>query len=109
MLSRQSRDPALRSVCQPRFLQSLTVIARLGEGLLLPVAVFAGLSGRPDLLGQAGALLGLHHVKANPVVSTIPVGSNPYGVAVTSNGLHAYVTNNSDNDDPGGKAGLTPT
>ena len=43
------------------------------------------------------------------VVSTIPVGSNPYGVAVTSNGLHAYVTNNSDNDEPGGKAGLTPT
>jgi hypothetical protein len=52
VLSRQSGDPALSSVdASLRFCSSLTVIARLGKGLLLSVAVFAGLSGRQDLIG----------------------------------------------------------
>src|ERR1700686_4539865 len=28
----------------------------------------------------------------NTVVATVPVGSNPYGVAITPNGNYAYVT-----------------
>ena len=31
----------------------------------------------------------------NTVVRTIPVGGNPIGVAVTPDGTHAYVANNS--------------
>jgi YVTN family beta-propeller protein len=33
----------------------------------------------------------------NKVVATVPVGSNPYGVAVTPDGKHAYVANDSSN------------
>src|SRR5215831_313246 len=31
----------------------------------------------------------------NTVVATVPVGTNPFGVAITPDGTHAYVTNGS--------------
>lgn len=33
---------------------------------------------------------------SNTVVTTIPTGANPYGLAVTPNGAFVYVVNNSD-------------
>ena len=33
------------------------------------------------------------HTATNTVTATVPVGSVPYGVAITSDGAYAYVTN----------------
>ena len=35
---------------------------------------------------------------SNMVVATVPVGSSPYGVAVTPDGKHAYVANIGSNN-----------
>ncbi len=37
------------------------------------------------------------HTASNTVTATIPTGTSPYGVAVTPDGRHAYVTNNDSN------------
>jgi DNA-binding beta-propeller fold protein YncE len=34
---------------------------------------------------------------SNAVTATIPVGTDPYGVAITPNGHHAYITNHGAN------------
>src|SRR5256884_147552 len=88
-----------------RNLQKVYELKLLRSLLWLALAVFVGFSGVPAA-AQSYAYVPTH--KSNSVsvintvtqttVATIPVGTNPWGVAVTPNGAFAYVTNQATND-----------
>src|SRR5437868_4351573 len=71
----------------------------------LALAIFVGFSGVPAD-AQSYAYVPTHksdsvlviNTVTQTTVATIPVGTNPWGVAVTPNGAFAYVTNQATND-----------
>ena len=72
------------------------------------MAIFAGLLvatiGCPSVSAQTSAYVvngGANTVSVistdtNTITATIPVGTSPFGIAITPNGAYAYVTNGND-------------
>jgi YVTN family beta-propeller protein len=76
--------------------------ARGFVALCAVLAMGVGLSARPAAAAPFAYVTGDNSVSVidtatNTVVATIPVGNDPFAVAVTPDGKHAYVTNSDPN------------
>ncbi len=75
-------------------------VVAVSIGAVLPLLI-AGCGGDDEPVTHAYVTNASHHTVSvidtatNAVITTIPVGSIPKGVAVTPNGRHAYVANSS--------------
>ena len=74
-------------------------------GCALAAFVFAGILGCPQVSAQNGYIaqfdtnnVSVIDTATNRVITTIPVGQNPYGVAVTPDGSKVYVANETSNN-----------
>ncbi|MDQ6868672.1 MAG: YncE family protein [Pseudomonadota bacterium] len=77
------------------FMASFAIMLAMGLGLLARPAVaqpFAYVAN--DVDGTVSVI----NTATNTVMTTLTVGTNPSGVAVTPDGTHAYVSNNGDNN-----------
>lgn len=71
----------------------------IGISLLLAMAI-GGLSANAQsfayVVNQSSNSVSVINTATNTVVATVPVGSNPFAVAIAPDGTMAYVTNNND-------------
>ena len=61
--------------------------------ILMSTTVYSQTAYIPNKLDNTVSVI---DVSTNTVTNTIPVGSNPYGVAVSEDGARVYITNNGD-------------